>query len=243
MKASILSFCIFTLSLLADASAVEYATAEIAGKQITICRVDVRKDHVALFNCDENGKPFKRFNRLGTWLQRRGQTLVFAMNAGMYKTDFSALGLFVSDGKQLVPLNTSNGDGNFFLKPNGVFAITKAGATILDSTAYKKLQSRVILATQSGPLLVCDGKINKAFNPNSKSRLFRNGVGVVSPDVAIFAISDAPVNFYEFATLFRDVLHCPNALFLDGTVSSLYSTALKRNDFGLDLGPIFAVTD
>ena len=165
------------------------------------------------------------------------------MNAGMYKGDLSALGLFVSDGRQSAPLNTSNGDGNFFLKPNGVFAITDAGATVVESSAYKSLTSRVILATQSGPLLVNGGKINQAFNPDSKSRLFRNGVGVASPDVAIFAISDDPVTFYEFATLFRDVLRCPNALFLDGDISSLYSTALKRNDFRMDLGPIIAVTE
>jgi uncharacterized protein YigE (DUF2233 family) len=165
------------------------------------------------------------------------------MNAGMYKGDFSPLGLFVSNGRQSVPLNCSSGDGNFFLQPNGVFAVTEAGATVVETSNYNRISSRIICATQSGPLLVYDGKINQAFNPNSTSRLFRNGVGVVSPDVAIFAISEAPINFYEFATLFRDVLHCQNALFLDGTVSSLYSTALKRSDFRMDLGPIVAVTE
>ena len=51
------------------------------------------------------------------------------------------------------------------------------------------------------------------------------------------------MNLYEFALLFRDTLHCPDALFLDGTVASLYSTALKRSDFRADLGPIFAITE
>ena len=59
----------------------------------------------------------------------------------------------------------------------------------------------------------------------------------------VFAISEVPVNLYEFALLFRDTLHCPDALFLDGTVASLYSTALKRSDFRADLGPIFAITE
>jgi uncharacterized protein YigE (DUF2233 family) len=225
------------------ASAIEFSTTEIDGKKITICRIDIRKDNVQLFNRDENGQPFKRFDRLAAWLQARGHTLLFAMNAGMYKADFSALGLFVSDGQQSIPLNTANGEGNFFLKPNGVFVITEAGATVVESSAYQSLTSRVVLATQSGPLLVYDGRINHAFNPNSKSRLFRNGVGVSSPDVAIFAISDDPVTFYEFATVFKNVLHCPNALFLDGTISSLYSTTLKRNDFRMDLGPIIAVVE
>jgi uncharacterized protein YigE (DUF2233 family) len=68
-------------------------------------------------------------------------------------------------------------------------------------------------------------------------------VGVPSPNVAVFAISEAPINFYEFATMFRDLLHCPDALFLDGTISSLYSPELKRNDFRMDLGPMIGVTE
>jgi uncharacterized protein YigE (DUF2233 family) len=82
-----------------------------------------------------------------------------------------------------------------------------------------------------------------AFKEGSENRLFRNGVGVPSPDVALFAISEAPVNFHEFATTFRDVLHWPEALFLDGTISSLYAPKLDRCDFRMDLGPIVGVTE
>ena len=57
----------------------------------------------------------------------------------------------------------------------------------------------------------------------------------------MFVISEQPVNFYELATYFRDELHCPEALYLDGVVSSLYSTDLQRNDSRADLGPIIAV--
>jgi uncharacterized protein YigE (DUF2233 family) len=32
----------------------------------------------------------------------------------------------------------------------------------------------------------------------------------------LFAISDAPVSFGRFARLFRDELHCRDAVFLDG---------------------------
>lgn len=243
MKTLLFVFWLAALALLSHAKAVEFSTVEIAGKRITVCRVNVRKESLQLFHRDESGQPFKRFTRLALWLQSHGQKLVFAMNGGMYHGDFSAVGLFVSGGKQLVPLNTANRDGNFFLKPNGVFAVTNAGARVLESSEYSKLGEHVILATQSGPLLVRGGKLHPAFNAHSESRLFRNGVGVPSPDTAIFAISEAPVNFYEFATLFRDTLHCPDALFLDGTISSLFSTKLKRNDFRLDLGPIIAVTE
>ena len=223
--------------------AIEISTVELAGKRFTVCRVDVRKERLQLFHRDDTGKPFKRFGRLASWLESRGQKLVFAMNAGMYHRDFSAVGLLVSDGRQAVPLNTADGGGNFFLKPNGVFVVTESGARVLESSEYPKLRERVVLATQSGPLLVRAGTIHPAFKPDSASRHIRNGVGVPSPDTALFVISEAPVSFYELATLFRDKLQCPDALFLDGTISSLYAPVLKRSDSRADLGPIIAVAE
>ena len=231
-----------TFALLSHAPAVEFSTVEIAGKRVTVCRVAVRKENLQLFHRDEAGQPFKRFDQLALWLESRGQKLIFAMNGGMYHRDYSAVGLSVSGGQQLTPLNTANGVGNFFLKPNGVFALTDAGAQIVESSEYPHLHQHVFLATQSGPLLVRAGKIHPAFSPNSASRLLRNGVGVPSPDFALFAISEDPLSFYEFATLFRDTLHCPDALFLDGSISSLRSTELGRSDFRVDLGPIVGVT-
>jgi len=174
MKTLLLTVWFATLALTSYASAVEFSTVEFAGKRFTVCRVNVRKERLQLFHRDESGQPFKRFDRLAPWIESRGQKLVFAMNAGMYHADFSAVGLFVSDGQQAVPLNTANGDGNFFLKPNGVFAVTGRGARVLESSEYPKLRERVILATQSGPLLVSGGKLDPAFNANSESRLFRN---------------------------------------------------------------------
>lgn len=229
----------------ADAAAVEFASIEFAGKRFTVCRVDVLKERLRSFHSDEAGVSFKRFVRINEWLTPRGEKLVFAMNGGMYHGDFSAVGLFVAESKELAPLNLADGKGNFFLKPNAVFAITDKGACVIESPEYPKLRERekVLLATQSGPLLLRGGKIHPAFNPDGKSRLHRNGVGVPSPGCAIFAISDEPVSFYEFATLFRDKLHCADALFLDGTVSSLYAEPLKRNDFRMELGPIIGVVE
>jgi len=242
-KRELFYVCIAMLILASASPAVEFRSVEFAGKRFTICRVNVREERLQLYHRDESGQPFKRFDRLAPWIESHGRKLVFAMNAGMYHGDFSAVGLFVSEGRQLVPLNTANGEGNFFLKPNGVFAVTEAGACVVEASEYSKLPGHVILATQSGPLLVRSGKLHPAFNAKSESRLFRNGAGVPSTGIAIFAISEDPVNFYEFATLFRDMLHCPDALFLDGTISSLYSPELRRSDFRMDLGPIIAVTE
>jgi uncharacterized protein YigE (DUF2233 family) len=238
-----LALLFLCLLLIGRAGAVEFSKVESAGKTFTVCRVDVHKDHLDLFHRDEHGQPLKRFERLVAWLQPQGRKLVFAMNAGMFHSDFSAVGLFVSGGQQLVPLNTASGDGNFFLKPNGVFALTDQGARVVESSEYPKLREHVLLATQSGPLLVQRGRLHPAIREDSQSRLVRNGVGVPSPGIAIFVMSEVPVNFYEFATFFRDQLHCPDVLFLDGTVSSIYAPAIQRNDFRMDLGPIIGVTE
>jgi uncharacterized protein YigE (DUF2233 family) len=139
-------------------------------------------------------------------------------------------------------VNVDKGEGNFFLKPNGVFLVTAGGAHVVESSQVGRIREKVDLATQSGPLLVLHGKLHPAFKPNSENRLFRNGVGVHSPRKVVFVNSEEPVNFDEFARLFRDQLDCPNALFLDGTVSSLHAQGLNRSDFRIDLGPIIGIT-
>jgi uncharacterized protein YigE (DUF2233 family) len=220
---------------------VDFTPIEVAGTKITFCRVDPKKDRLELFLKDDSGHPFRSFDLLNRGLSKRGLHLLFAMNAGMFETNLEPVGLFVANGHEVAPLNLKQGSGNFFLKPNGVFLITPAGAQIISSDRYRGIPRQVELATQSGPMLVEDGEINPAFNPQSKSRLFRNGVGVTADGRVVFAIADSPIDFYDFALLFRDQMHCPNALFLDGTISSLYAPALGRDDRKGDLGPMIGV--
>ncbi len=239
----VLASLIALVVLLCSARAVEFTTAKAGGKALTICRVDLRKERLELFLKDEAGQTLKRFDRLAAFLQSQGRRLTFAMNAGMYHADFSPVGLFIADGKQLAPLNTSNADGNFFLKPNGVFLITESGARVVETSQYAQIREKVILATQSGPMLVHKGKIHPAFGIKSDSLLYRNGVCAPTPHEVIFVNSEDPINFHTFATYFRDVLGSSEALFLDGTINSLYSTELKRNDARMDLGPLIGVAE
>jgi uncharacterized protein YigE (DUF2233 family) len=119
-------------------------------------------------------------------------------------------------------LNLADGEGNFHLKPNGVFAVRSDGsATVVDSTAYDP--AGVEFATQSGPALVLDGVIHPQFRQGSTNLAFRSGVGV-SPDgtTVYVALSTSLTNLYDFATLFTDVYGCADALYLDGNVSSLW---------------------
>jgi len=227
----------------ASAAGMAGAAAAEADPRYTVVRIDLRTQRLELFLRDDMGLEFKSLERLDAWLAARNRQLVFAMNAGMYHADFSPVGLLVQDGREVAPLNLSAGAGNFFLKPNGVFLVSEAGPRVVESSEYpalSKKEKNVRLATQSGPLLLRHGVVHPALIPDSDSRKIRNGVGV-SGHTAIFVISEQPVNFYEFALYFRDVLHCRDALYLDGTVSALHSPALRRSDFTRDLGPILGV--
>lgn len=216
------------------------STGHAADPPYTVVTVDPARENLRLFLNDEAGLPFKGFERLASWLDGRGQRLDLAFNAGMYHADFSPVGLLVQDGKQVAPLNLAEGKGNFFLKPNGVFMLDKNGAQVVEASAYAARAQDVRLATQSGPMLVINGMIHPAFSPDSISRFVRNGVCVVDGKV-IFVISNYPVNFYALAAYMRDGMHCRNALYFDGSVSSMYSRELGRRDAGAPLGPIIAV--
>lgn len=218
------------------------AAGHAADPRFTVVSVDPREQGLGLFLHDDKGRPFNSFQALEAWLKSKNKRLRFAMNAGMFHADFSPVGLLVIEGQEEAPLNTDRGYGNFFLKPNGVFFVTAAGPRVVESSEYPKWAKGVVLATQSGPLLVRHGVIHPAFRADSKSRLIRNGVGACGGK-ALFVISEEPVNFHEFASFFRDALQCADALYLDGTVSSLYSTELGRSDFKARLGPILAVVD
>jgi uncharacterized protein YigE (DUF2233 family) len=223
--------------------AVECSEIEFRGARSTVCRVDLHTDRLQLFLNDESGKPFTSFRRVAQSLAAHDQQLAFAMNAGMYREDYSPVGLLVMDSRQVHRLNLASGFGNFYLKPNGVFVLSTSGARIVESSEYRSLQEPAIFATQSGPLLIHAGEINPNLSPQGTSRLIRNGVGIVSANEVVFAISEDSVNFYDFALLFRDRLKCNDALYLDGNVSSLYAQSLGRHDERVPLGPIIGVTE
>jgi uncharacterized protein YigE (DUF2233 family) len=165
------------------------------------------------------------------------------MNAGMYDEEGRPIGLYVEQGRRLRGVNLRGGPGNFHMKPNGVFAVDEEGrVSILTSDAYaRRAPAGVMWATQSGPMLVIGGRLHPRISPDGESRLIRNGVGVADAQTAFFVVSDDPVSFGRFARLFRDVLGCPDALFLDGSVSSLWDPAAGRKDAHAEIGPMALV--
>jgi uncharacterized protein YigE (DUF2233 family) len=211
--------------------------AQFEGAGFTLCQAVPGKQTLRLVDRGPNGRPLRSFARLKAL---GGKTRVaFAMNAGMFDAKGLPVGLLVIDGKQQKPLAQGKGSGNFFLKPNGVFYEDATGWHVADTATYATDQHDGLrFATQSGPMLLVGGTINPHVTANGPSRKLRNGVCVDAKGVAWFAISETPVSFGRFARLFRDKLACRDALYLDGSVSSLWDPAADRLDDRAPLGPI-----
>ena len=162
----------------------------------------------------------------------------FAMNAGMYDEAGRPIGLTIVEGRQVHKIALRAGGGNFGMKPNGVFLVRRDGsAEIVTSEEFEPAED-IRLATQSGPMLVIDGKLHPAFKPNGDSIYIRNAVGIAPSGKPLFVISTDPVSFGRLARFFRDRLKTPDALYFDGSVSSLWDPANGRMDVVTDLGPI-----
>lgn len=214
----------------------------------TVCSFDPRVDDLRIFWRGSDGEPLRTFSALAEEIAADNGSLAFAMNGGMYQEDFSPIGLLVVSGKELRGTNTIDIDGdvvpNFYKKPNGVFYIRNGKAGILETGRYVDTKPQAAFATQSGPMLVIDGKIHPDFIEGSPSRKPRNGVGVSGSDEVHFVISRGRVNFNDFARFFRDHLGSDNALFLDGgSAPGIYAPDLGRNDLPSHggYGPIIGV--
>ena len=174
----------------------------------------------------DDGKPLRTFPATARYFESKGTPAQVLCNGGIFEPGGIPSGLMVQDGKQLKPINRKNGDGNFFLKPNGVFLVGPKGAAVVDAAHYPPKALPVQHAVQSGPLLLSKGKIHPKFNPKSKWRLIRNGVGVTRDGKVVLAKTDFHSEklptLWEFAKLFQS-LGCDDALFLDGDLSQMRS--------------------
>lgn len=225
--------------LATPAAAVVCEDIDHLGASYTICEVDTATDDLRLFLRDDAGEILGSFDAVEA---DEGRALLFAMNAGMYHDDRRPVGHYVENGREEMRVVTSAGPGNFGLLPNGIFCIGDDVAQVYETLDFVSRELPCPFATQSGPMLVIDNELHPDLIPNGTSRNIRNGVGTSwEGDRAVFAISNEAVNFHDFATLFRDTLALPNALYFDGKVSRLHAPALDRSDFGWQMGPIVGV--
>lgn len=205
--------------------------------------IDPATTPITMHWADDSGKALGNIGGLKAFVESKGKHLRFAMNGGMYMEDLRPLGLYLEKGEQLRKLITkTDGYGNFYLQPNGVFGVdANRTAFVVTTTNYPK-QKDVLFATQSGPMLLVDGVINSAFKEGSVNVQIRNGVGIRPEGRVLFAISKEPVNFYDFARFFQQA-GCTNALFLDGAISRAYLPEQGLMQMDGRLGPLIAVVD
>lgn len=207
--------------------------------------VEPTQTDLRLYNLDAQGRPHS-FASVAQRAQAEGRQVALLMNGGMFQPDRRAQGLLILQGRQVQPLDTqTTGYGNFYLQPNGVFALdTARRAYVVPTQRFDSLAeaTAIAYATQSGPMLVVDSLVNPLFSDPSPNRHIRNGVGVTAEGRLVLAISEQEVTFFELAELFRQ--HgCREALYLDGFVSRLYLPALGVGSLaeGARLGPLIAI--
>ena len=143
---------------------------------------------------------------------------VFCVVASIVDLNCLPLGYYCSSGNVVKPVNLADGDGNFYLKPNGALLILRNSVVICESSQIQSF-TNVQFGIQSGPMLINGGVINSNFSPNSNNKYIRAGVGMYennsSEKFLVFALSDTPVSFYDFSDFFLSRLDCNDALCLE----------------------------
>lgn len=225
---------VFLFGGIAAAEGIQVQELEFAQSRWVVVSIDPEEAQIHLLG---HNKEHRTVKQAYSYAQISGWNPVVLMNAGMFHSSGDSVGLHVEDGLEHRPVEVKKGEGNFYLLPNGIFGLTAEGSPFVVQT--ENFQSDGIeLATQSGPLMVNEGRIHSKFNPQSTSLRIRNGVGVNHNGHVVWAISLEPVRFYDFAVLFRDELSCPNALYLDGVVSVMHTPDHVELENELKLGPI-----
>jgi uncharacterized protein YigE (DUF2233 family) len=210
----------------------------VAGASYTVCTIDLRTHDLKLSWKAPGGEAYGNLGSFARAASKAGRPPAFAMNAGMYHPDGRPVGLYIEGGQEFARINTARGPGNFRMKPNGVFFLTPTGAGVLETSRFAKERPQATFATQSGPMLVIDGRLHPRFSADGPSMKIRNGVGIRDANTVVFAISNETVSFGAFGRLFRDELKCANALYLDGSISSLWAPGSGRTDEFWPVGPI-----
>jgi uncharacterized protein YigE (DUF2233 family) len=190
-------------------------------EKIIFMTVDPKQQVMMMNWKGKDGNKLGSIKELIKYHQQQAKHTLFAMNGGMYTQSQEPQGLYIENFQLLAPIDTGSGGGNFYLKPNGIFYLTKHNEAHICATEDFKNGAHVKYATQSGPLLVHDGKIHAAFKNGSTNVHIRNGVGILPNKSVIFAISSTPVNLFDFAEFFQSK-GCKEALYLDGFVSRMY---------------------
>jgi len=216
---------------------LSHETAPLNGKyqfkfknvECTFFFADKDKHSVSILPPPEDG-PSTIGSMFHVSMSQERDTPLMITNGGMFRPDYKPQGLLISKNRQMHEVDTTRmlvKRLNFYLEPNGIFYIDSAGYYgILSTSEYMsffKNKRMPKFATQSGPLLVNKRQLNTNIADGSLNLNIRSGVGLMSNEKIVFAISQQPINFYDFSIIMRDFFHCDYALFLDGAISKMYT--------------------
>jgi uncharacterized protein YigE (DUF2233 family) len=155
----------------------------------------------------------------------------FAITASIVDSLCMPLGLFISEAIKIRNINLGSGNGNFYLKPNGLIYVDSLGDAALQESGAFNSKIPYKLALQSGPMLISNNTFNPAFDKNSKNKNLRCGVGLMlekNEKYLVFIKTIVPVSFYQFAEIFSEKYKCINALNLESSWnSSMHLPTLK----------------
>jgi uncharacterized protein YigE (DUF2233 family) len=218
---------------------------QFRGQDYVLVKVAPERAEIRFFNPKADGG-VHTFASVASLARQAGKTPAMIANGGMFRPDHSAQGLLVIDGETLSLRDTAtSGYGNFYLQPNGIFALDHAGCGYVVLTqAYPALTDRhdIRYATQSGPMMLIDSTINPLFTDGSPNLYIRNAVGITAEGEVIFAISEQPCTFFDLSSVLLQ--HgCTDALYLDGAISRMYVPTLGVGGppDSVALGPLIGV--
>lgn len=190
-----------------------------ANVKFDVVTIDLKRIELKQYWKRADGSPYGSLGALREALKKQNKEFLFATNSGIYDQQYSPLGLYIERGTRARKINKSRAPGgNFSMVPNGIFLISQDQKAYVIETSEFSDNLAATEATQSGPLLLHNGKIHPKFTKGSENKKLRSGVGVNGDGHVVFAISRGGVSFYDFADFFQS-LKCSSALYLDGSIS------------------------
>ena len=151
-----------------DASAA-CAPKDFDGAKFTVCTFDPRHDNIRLFFTGTDGKPYGSLSALACGAKGEGRKAYVRDERWHVQQDQSRRPLCRGQ-PQAARGRHARRCNEFHMKPNGVFWIGDGVAGVTETSRYLANTPPARYATQSGPMLIVDGKIHPKIRPNGTSR-------------------------------------------------------------------------
>lgn len=219
----LLVFVLIRLSAICQGTFETYSELSFNNAKYNAFVVKLDVTEISKFNVIQNNNVLQHQDFLNDLLSK--DSMIFLINACISDTLCRPIGYYVENSQQIQTANLGSGSGNFFLKPNGALLFMQDNV-IICATSEIQSYKNVKLGVQSGPLLLSNGAVNPQFNPISQNKNIRCGVGIYSDSKGdkflVFAISNNPISFFDFAELFSKKFKCDSALCLESVGCAMY---------------------